>query len=100
MLGKAIVDNYECWADLERELGKYLSQVNPDQIDKFLDSKATLEADLADYLRLQEQRIDLSKNNVLGQFQKNISGFFSEFSTKERNNYHVWVIQISSQIQY
>lgn len=82
MLGKAIAGNYECWADLEAELGKYLGNVNPDQIDEFLDSKATLEADLAEYLRMQEQRVSLSNYHVTGQFQKNVVEFYSEFSSR------------------
>lgn len=100
MLGKAIADNYECWADLEAELGRFLSCVNPNQIDEFLDSKATLEADLANYLLLEEERLDLSKANVINTFQKNLSEFYSEFSSRERGNYQNWSKQISDRIRY
>lgn len=100
MLGYAIDDDYERWADLEAELGKYLRQVSPDQIDEFLDSKAALEADLAEYLREQQGRVDVSQANIAEDLKKKLLGFQNEFSTRDKNAFLSWRNQVTVAIRY
>ena len=100
IISKAVEDGYDRWADLELALGQLLSNISPDQVTTFLDSKAVLESDLADYLRLEEQRIDVTSATVQEEFQKNITGFYNEFSTKDKNVFLGWQKSISAVIRY
>lgn len=100
ILSRAIADNYEKWADLEVALGKMLKDVSPDQVDEFLDSKGQLEGDLAEYLRHEEGRLDLSSNKLPGKFQKKVTGFYQEFSSREQTDYQAWQSSIKGAIIY
>ena len=100
ILSKAIADNYDKWADLEVALGKVLKDVTPEQVDEFLDSKGKLEGDLAEYLRNEEARLDLSNSNLSGEFQRNVTGFFKEFSAKEQADYKTWLSSVGAAIVY
>ncbi len=100
IISKAIANNYDRWSDLELALGQLLKDVSPEQIDEFLDSKAILELDLAEYLRLEQQRIDVTSPTIQNEFQKNITGFYKEFSTKEQNIFLEWQKQVSAVIYY
>lgn len=100
IISKAVADNYERWADLELALGQLLGNVTPDQVAAFLDSKAVLESDLADYLRLEQQRIDVTSATVQEEFKKKITGFYNEFSTKDKNAFLGWQKQVSAVIRY
>lgn len=84
IISKALAENYDRWADLELALGQLLSDVAPDQVTEFLDSKGVLESDLADYLRIEEQRIDVTGATVQEEFQEDITGFYNEFATKDK----------------
>lgn len=95
-----ISENYDCWADMECALGKLLRKVSPEQIPSFLDQKASLENCLADYLRNEMKRIDLSNPTIQKEFQKNISELCTEFSPRDRNNYLSWQKQIPEKIIY
>ena len=100
ILSRAIADNYDKWADLEIALGQLLRDISVEQIDEFLDSKGRLEGDLADYLRNENKRLDLSANKLPGEFQKNVVGFYQEFSSKEKSDYKAWLSSVRSTIQY
>lgn len=100
ILSRAIADNYDKWADLEIALGKVLKDVTPEQIDEFLDSKGKLEGDLAEYLRHEESRLDLSSAGIPSKFQKNIAGFAKEFTAKEQADFSVWQSGVHSSIIY
>ena len=65
IISKAISDNYDRWVDLELALGQLLRNIAPDQVTEFLDSKALLEQDLAEYLCVEQQRIDLTRLLIL-----------------------------------
>lgn len=95
-----ISENYDCWADMECALGKLLRKVSPEQIPSFLDQKASLENCLADYLRNEEKRIDLSSSTVQKEFQKNISELYRDFSQRDRNAFFTWQKQVSDSIKY
>ena len=95
-----ITENYDCWADMVCALGKLLSKVSPEQIQSFLDQKASLENCLADYLRNEEKRIDLSSPTIQKEFQKNLSELYTEFSQRDRDNYLFWQKQIADKIIY
>lgn len=100
ILSRAIADNYDRWADLEVALGKVLKDVTPEQIDEFLDSKGKLEGDLAEYLRHEEGRLDLSNKNLPGEFQKNVAGFSKEFTAKEQADFRAWQASVNAAITY
>lgn len=100
IISKAIASNYDRWADLELALGQLLRDVSPEQIAEFLDSKAVLEGDLADYLRSEEKRIDVTSATVLKEFQNNVSAFYKEFSTKDRNAFLEWQKKVGEVIRY
>lgn len=100
MLSRAIADNYDKWADLEVALGKVLKNIAPEQVDEFLDSKGKLEGDLAEYLRDEESRLDLSSSKLPGEFQKNVTGFFNEFTSKEKSDFRAWLSSVKSTISY
>lgn len=100
MIFQAVEKNYDCWADLELALGQFLSNVTPDQVSEFLNSKAILESDLADHLRLEEQRIDVSSETVQKNFQKNITEFYNEFSSNDKNEFFAWKKTINGGIFY
>lgn len=100
IISDAIADNYERWADLELALGQLLKEIVPKQIDEFLDSKAILELDLAEYLRLEQQRIDVTSPTIQNEFQKNITGFYNEFPATEKYKFLGWQKQVSSAIHY
>ena len=100
ILSIAIADNYDKWADLEIALGKVLKEVTPEQVDDFLDSKGKLEGDLAEYLRHEESRLDLSSSKLPGEFQKKVTGFYQEFSTREQTDYKAWQSSIKGAIIY
>ena len=100
IISNAIADNYDNWADLEIALGKLLKNVTPEQVDEFLNSKGRLEGDLAEYLRCQESRLDISGSNLPNDFRKNIIGFHQEFSVKEQTDFQSWVSTIKASIVY
>lgn len=100
VISSAIAHDYDRWADLELALGQLLKEIAPEQIDEFLDSKATLEYDLAEYLRLEQRRIDVTNPIIQSEFQKNVSGFYKDFSRKEQAIFQKWQRQISSTIRY
>lgn len=100
IISRAIANNYERWADLELALGQLLKEISPEQIDEFLDSKANLELDLAEYLRLEQQRIDVTSTTIQNEFQKNITGFYNEFPANEKFKFLGWQKQIASAIFY
>lgn len=100
ILSRAIADNYEKWADLEVALGKILKDISPDQVDEFLDSKGQLEGDLAEYLRNEEGRLDLSNKNLTAEFQKNVVGFSKEFTAKEQADFRAWQATVNAVITY
>lgn len=100
MISRAVADNYEKWADLEIALGKMLKGVTPDQVDEFLDSKGKLEGELAEYLRHEEERLNLSSSKLPGEFQKNVAGFYREFSAKEQADFKAWESAVKTAIAY
>lgn len=100
IISSAIQDNYEKWSDLELALGQILTNVSQEQIADFLDAKAALEIDLADYLRAQEKRIDFLSPGIQEEFQRGVTGFYEEFSSKERNEFLKWKQNTASTISY
>ena len=100
ILSKAILANYKNWADLEVALGTVLKQVNYWKVDDFLKSKTTLEKDLADYLRKQEDLLDLTNPDLPGEFQRNVVNFFKEFPRREQEAYNTWLSSVNSPINY
>lgn len=100
LLSNCIENNYDSWANLELAIGKFLNAVTPEHVDEFLDSKGVLEGDLAEYLRGQESRLDLTSNKLSSEFQKNIADFFKEFSTKEQADFRAWLASVNKSISY
>lgn len=100
IISKAIADNYDRWADLELALGQLLGNVTPNQVTEFLDSKALLELDLAEYLQVEQRRVDLTSARVQEEFQKKVTGFYNEFSAKDKNVYLEWQKQVAATIRY
>lgn len=100
MISQSIAENYDRWADLELALGELLFDVPADAISYFLDCKAELEADLADYLRSEEKRIDVSSATVLKEFQTQVSGFYKAFSTKDSREYLAWQKTVAEPFRY
>ena len=99
ILSKSIANNYSNWADLEVALGKVLKDVTPGQINEFLDSKGTLEGDLAEYLRLEKCR--LAPNCIDPKaFQNNISNFYKDFTSKDQADFKTWLSSIRTSISY
>lgn len=100
IISRAISDNYDRWVDLELALGQLLKNIAPDQVTEFLDSKALLEQDLAEYLCVEQQRIDLTSATVQEEFQKKVTGFYNEFSVKDKNIFQEWQKQVATSIRY
>ena len=100
ILSKAILDNYDNWADLELALGQHLHNLVPEQIEAFLDSKGLLEDDLVEYLKNQEKRIGALVVKAYAEFLKRLAGFYMEFSAKERNAFLEWQKRVPSVIRY
>lgn len=100
IISEAVANDYDHWADLELELGRLLRNVAPEQINEFLDSKAILESDLADYLRSEQQRIDVPSVTSQKEFQNNITAFYNEFSSKDKREFLQWSNHVGSSIIY
>lgn len=100
IISNAITNDYDRWADLELALGQLLSDVAPEQVSEFLDCKAVLESDLADYLHSEQHRIDVTSTAIQQEFQKNVSGFYKEFSTRDRDAFVAWQQQVHQIIRY
>lgn len=99
-LSKTIAKDYENWADLEVSLGRCLNQITPEDIDTFLDSKGVLENDLAEYLKIEEQRVSLSEKTTCADFSQKLVDFYKEFSLKDQSEFFSWQKSINSMIRY
>ncbi len=72
IISEDIANNYKRLSDMELALGAILANINPNQVSNFLDCKAVLESDLADYLRKEQEKIDVTNTSLQTEFQKNI----------------------------
>lgn len=70
IISKAIANDYDRWADLELALGQLLGGVTPEQVPEYLDCKAVLELDLANYLRSEQQALMLKVHQYRKSFKK------------------------------
>ncbi len=100
IISDAIADNYKRWSDLELALGEILTNVDPKQVSDFLDCKAVLESDLADYLRKEQEKIDVTSSILQAEFQANVSKFYKEFPAKEKKYFSEWLYQVKETIHY
>ena len=100
VISDAIKDNYKRWANLELALGEMLKDISNDRITEFLVSKATLEEDLANYLRSEQQKINLSSTIIQDEFQKKVTNISEDFSTKHKKEFLAWRKSVTSQIRY
>ena len=60
MLAKNIGKNYEYWSDFEVGLGRYTEKVKTTEIKAFWKSEENLEQELAEYLKVQMNRVNIS----------------------------------------
>lgn len=100
IISNAISDNYENWADLEAALGLFLSELTPDDVDAFLDSKGVLENDLVEYLKTEELRVEISEDTPCTDFSRKLSDFYKDFSAKDQAEYISWQKTIGAPIRY
>lgn len=100
IISNAIANHYDRWADLELALGQMLREVSTTQISEFLDSKAILEGNLADYLREEQKRIDVTSATTQDELKKNLTCFYGEFSTKDQNAFLNWQRSVAENIFY
>lgn len=101
LISKSIKEDYEIWSDLEMGLGGFLKNIGDDQIDEFLDSKSTLESKLAEYLTLENNRIQIKDEKALSkEFRNKIINFYSDFSAIEKDHYLQVIGTTNNQINY
>ncbi len=100
IISKDIANNYKRWSDMELALGEILTYIDPDQVSNFLDCKAVLESDLADYLRKEQEKIDVTSSSLQKEFRENISRFYEEFPVKEKRYFSEWLYQVKESIRY
>lgn len=87
-LAKDIADNYEYWSDLEEGLGKFLENVNENEVDNFFDSLDKLGKHLKEYLLIEENKINWNNLNAISaQLVGKIVEMDSEFGYKEKNSF-------------
>lgn len=99
ILSEDLKDNYDKWVDLEMALGQCLNKISEDQIEDFLDAKATLEADLVEYLRTESGRIRID-DRVANEFRTNVVEFYNEFNGQERAAFEAWKGKRAATIKY
>lgn len=77
------------WSDLELGLGEYLANINSDEeVEKFLDEKAELEACLSDYLALESEKINGDMyQKISEEFKKNLLSLNTRLTEVEKNHY-------------
>lgn len=101
IISHSINEDYDRWADLESGLGSLLKQVHEKQIEEFLDSKADLESNLADYLTKESNRFTITdENKFVEEFRRKILNFPNGFCEEEKKRIENIVYQTVDRINY
>ncbi len=101
LIAKSIRNDYKLWADLELGLGEFLENIEENQINDFLNSKALLEKHLIEYLKIENNKLVIKDEQALSEELKTkIPNFFQEFSLKELQHYQNFVSGIENKIFY
>lgn len=104
MIVKSIIKEngtYKLWSDLELGLGSFLQEIDNNHINDFLNSKATLERYLTDYLIQEDNKIFIKDEQaLLGEFKNAVVNFYKEFSLSERNIYKSYLSNENKEIVY
>ena len=92
---------YKLWSDLELGLGSFLQEIDDKHIDDFLNSKASLESHLTEYLIQENNKIFIKDEQaLLEEFKNAIVNFYKEFSLEERNRYELYLSSEKNNIVY
>lgn len=94
ILAKAIGANYIYWSDLELGLGRYTEQVKPEDEDSFWDSEENLEQELANFLEIQMNRVNITDDEIKTETAVEMQRSLTEFHRKlpelqQQHIYHV-----------
>lgn len=89
------------WSDLESSLGKTLEQYSENEIDDFLDSKESMEKCFQEYLSHENSRFHINSPEELFKiFSDNVTNFYSEFNSTERQQYKSFLSNTTEKIHY
>ncbi|MDO5414882.1 MAG: AbiH family protein [Bacillota bacterium] len=101
LISKSIKKVYELWSDLELGLGILLEDIDENQIEEFLDSKATLEKLLVKYLKTQNERVKFTDEaKILEAFKTAVVGLNGDFNKEDRDQYSKTIKNTREIIQY
>jgi len=81
-LAKAIDANYIYWSDLELGLGRYTEQVRAEDEDSFWDSEENLEQELANFLEIQMNRVNIGDDVIKTETALEMQRSLNEFHKK------------------
>lgn len=104
MLAKDIGRNYEYWSDLEFGLGRYTGKVKTTEVKDFWKSEENLERELADYLKAQMNRVNISNREreikVSVEMQRSLTEFVEELPEEFARDINRVLADIKENITY
>lgn len=104
LLAKNIGKNDLFWSDLELGLGKYTANVKEGEEEVFWDSEELLEQELANYLEMQEGRVNLKDGarvaEMAEEMQRSVTEFYQELPKILQQKIDRAVYNITESVNY
>jgi len=85
-MNQDVPDEEKTWADFEVGLGKYTAEFTAEQVSQFLDCYEDAQNGIAEYLKGQEAKCDVSaiSESALSEFANTVLNFYQELPDLER----------------
>ena len=99
-LSASIRQEFETWADLERQLGIYAGSIGEEQMTQFLEEKEALDEALIAYLRKVSAVEMVIPPEGAAEFQKMITGFWEYLPAEEKDHYREELPRIYEPVNY